>query len=608
MKSEHSDRVLPADVMDVYIKKINISITPILAATHGRKAVHLVLDIGAQTSLITLMKANQLNLRIYKTQFRATQVDGVTDLKVLGEVHTSFHVSGYDLYFAALVVNKMGDGIQILAGGNFHKENDVVPRMFNDTIIIQGKTVVQCASPTMLEFDKLEVKLKFVSVIRKLSIAPGDGFMVEVPPEFKDEEEIMIEPNLSQCKPFFDSAIIKPSNGKIFIENSSEDVINLKKNCQAVTIRRTKIVSEEKRAPPYQQGVSLIPPNPSEREILAQVKLDTSNFMTAAQKDMFKKSIIEFKEIFYNDLDGYNGVYGKVNHTITFNSRARPPPNKVRIPDYGDHGQVLLAKKFGLMKELGIMIDPLEYGIQPQLHLNAWIVRKSSAAGKSIEKCSVDDVRVVTACDKLNAYLKASSSKAQKSEEIYAALASWRFMSELDFRDVYFQLPFDLENPKEREKVAYLCVRTVFGTLAWARAPQGLLGSDQYLEELTDRLFGDLMLEGHLIKKSDNIYIGHNTQEGHHRIFHEVLKRCHKANLKMKPGKVEVNVVSADILGLTWNGGEQGGKISPSRHKSEPLASCDRPSTIKLLTHTHTHLDCILVKTKFLLLFLLSRI
>ena len=202
-----------------------------------------------------------------------------------------------------------------------------------------------------------------------------------------------------------------------------------------------------------------------------------------------------------------------------------------------------------------------------------------SAEGKPMDKCSVDDVRMVTACDKLNAYLQAPASKAQKSEEIYARISAWRYMSELDFKDMYFQMSFDKEDPKEKSKLAYLCIRTPYGTMAYSRGPQGLLGMDTYLEELTDRLFGDLMLEGHLIKKADNLYVGHATQEGHHKVFKEVLKRCYEADLRMKPEKVAINVVSADILGMRW----ERGTLCLCDHHRDPLTTCEPPKSIKAL-------------------------
>ena len=107
----------------------------------------------------------------------------------------------------------------------------------------------------------------------------------------------------------------------------------------------------------------------------------------------------------------------------------------------------------------------------------------------------------------------------------------------------------------------------------------GLLGSDKHQETLTDKMFGDLVLKGKLYKIADNLYFGGDTIKELQELFEEVLTRCEKANLRIKPAKVKVNVKSAEILGLHW----VQGKLSPSPHKLDPLAACGTPKTVTAL-------------------------
>ena len=51
------------------------------------------------------------------------------------------------------------------------------------------------------------------------------------------------------------------------------------------------------------------------------------------------------------------------------------------------------------MKAKGILIDPLEHGIQPIYTNNAWLVLKPSSSGLSWEKAGVDDTRLVVGFD-----------------------------------------------------------------------------------------------------------------------------------------------------------------------------------------------------------------
>ena len=46
------------------------------------------------------------------------------------------------------------------------------------------------------------------------------------------------------------------------------------------------------------------------------------------------------------------------------------------------------------------------------------------------------------------------------------------------------------------------------GTLTFERAPMGLLGMDVVLDEPTDRVLGDLVQQGKIVKIADNVYFG----------------------------------------------------------------------------------------------------
>ena len=64
------------------------------------------------------------------------------------------------------------------------------------------------------------------------------------------------------------------------------------------------------------------------------------------------------------------------------------------------------------------------------------------------------------------------------------------------------------------KKMSYLCIQTDEGTFVYDRAPQGLPGISEYKEELTDTVFGDLVIQGKVVKYADNIYKGGATNEG----------------------------------------------------------------------------------------------
>ena len=127
---EHEPHI-PGTAMDAIRKKMQSLkgeteglASPVLAcSTADGQTIYLTLDTGATTSLISLNKANALNLKISKSTNTAVQVDGQSNLHVIGEVNTVFYRGSTELVFRALVVANLGT--DILAGTNFIVTNDV---------------------------------------------------------------------------------------------------------------------------------------------------------------------------------------------------------------------------------------------------------------------------------------------------------------------------------------------------------------------------------------------------------------------------------------------------------------------------------------------------
>ena len=93
------------------------------------------------------------------------------------------------------------------------------------------------------------------------------------------------------------------------------------------------------------------------------------------------------------------------------------------------------------------------------------------------------DTRLVVGLDPLNKFLADPPGKVTKTEAIYAALANWEFMGELDFSDFYFQIKFRSNTDADRQKLGYLCIRTATGTMCFSSATMGLLGMDVFQDE-----------------------------------------------------------------------------------------------------------------------------
>ena len=191
--SENSPATIPANTTtktclaqvspcNVYrIHRINITESPILACSSPSRTVYLVLNDGATASIITLKMCQLLNLQIYKTGHSAVHVDGESKIPVLGEVHTSFTSGSKTLYFSGLVVSSLG--VDILAGTNFHVENDVYSRMAKGTIHIGDHCTIQSSPPSFLTLETMDTgsKQRLVKIPTSTTVMPEDSCTSPVP-------------------------------------------------------------------------------------------------------------------------------------------------------------------------------------------------------------------------------------------------------------------------------------------------------------------------------------------------------------------------------------------------------------------------------------------
>ena len=565
----------------IRIRKINIYESPILTVKHNNTAVHCVLDSGATASLISLRKAKQLKLLISPTVHRAIQVDGFSDLKIIGEVHTEFTRGDLTLYFNALVVNKLGT--DILGGTNFLKDNDIYSRMAKDTIVIKGSNVFQSTPATILEMEMNASAAQLVRVHKTQTILSGEHVKCELPPNFPSNGVFFAEPKQSSL--FHNPIVLQATDNYIYLPNDKLHPVNVKKNEQVAQVRLSIVDENSDRQclNPKQDYFSKfkeqLPSNNIENVKPVSLFCSEINFdnIPASHKKSFMDVIKSYPSVFQQDLPGYNNKFGPVYASIRFGSKARPPPHKTRIPAYGSHGQKLFNQKALTMMEKGVLIDPYKLGVQPALILDSWVVKKPAFANLPWDKCEEKHVRLVTGFDPLNKFLKQIPPKATNPMTLYTSIASWNYMGELDFSDMYWQLKMRLDTHQDKQQLQYLCIRTACGTLAYARAPMGLIGMDAVQEELTDKLLGDLVVKGSVAKLADNVYFGSDSLDGLLDVFHDIVSRCHQANLRLKPSKIQLNIKHADILGLNWNKGT----LTPTPHKLDPLAHCERPRTVK---------------------------
>ena len=403
------------------------------------RTIYMLLGTGATASIMTQKMATLLNLRVHRTGHKLVQVDGESQLPVLGEVHTTFTRGSIILYFSGLVVSRLG--VDILAGTNFHVENDVYCRMSKGTIHIGDHCTVQSSPPSLLALDTMDTNStqRLFKIPSNTILLPGDDFTFSAPPDIPPDSFVMVEPNLRQTKPFFTPVISQLEGSCITVQNQSPDPILLKKNCQAFSLYTTT------PNPSFPINNPLdIPPLVDRplKDIIKDVTFDGN--LPRQDKQPLLDIISSHSPIFQPSLPGYNHSFGPVYANYNFASKARPIPQKLGSAYFGSHQNLLFNQKCQQLMQQGVLIDPVEHSIQPIMTHNSWVVKKPSAASTPWETCTVKDVRLVVGLDPLNKFLMDPPGKITKTDSIYASLATWEYMGELDFSDFYFQIKGDV--------------------------------------------------------------------------------------------------------------------------------------------------------------------
>ena len=304
----------------IKIRRINIYESPILSVMHKDKTVHIVLDTGATASLISLAKATILNLKILPTQHRAVQVDGISNLKVLGEIHTDFQRGNLKLQFSALVVNELGT--DLLGGTNFHKENDIYSRMAKDTIVIQGTNCFQSTPVEIMKLDENKTTAKLLCVRKTQILVPGDDLEIELPPSCSSEGVFFVEPKLNQGETCCLPQVVHAKDNRIKIvmkDNPNAAPIKLVKNSKPIQVRETEVEMSqiqkfnEPTVRYFEKFKDTIPTEKKRKtfeEVLKEIKIDQAGTMNKSEKMKFEETIRKFSEVLGEDLPGYNNYFG----------------------------------------------------------------------------------------------------------------------------------------------------------------------------------------------------------------------------------------------------------------------------------------------------------
>ena len=89
------------------IRRVGLKTSPTMNVFYGSSATTITMDCGAEADLIRKDTALAIGARIRKSTQETTQADGVSPLKVVGEVHLVFTRGDHKFKLSALVVEQL---------------------------------------------------------------------------------------------------------------------------------------------------------------------------------------------------------------------------------------------------------------------------------------------------------------------------------------------------------------------------------------------------------------------------------------------------------------------------------------------------------------------
>ncbi|ESO82843.1 hypothetical protein LOTGIDRAFT_155879 [Lottia gigantea] len=292
---------------------------------------------------MNMMKASVVHYvgaPIQKSIQRALQADGITPLKVVGEVHLQLNRGDHNLTLDALVVEDLD--VDVLAGTPFMTQHDISVRPAMCQVIIKDNDVIQYDSSSTTTHSSA-VRRTQAYVLRAPSFSttvwPGDYLELTLPGELHSEEILALEARYDTGAPKMSTKIWpQPSlteqvGGKIRIANDTDQPQTLKRHEHFCQVRRVQTITDTDNLayPPAKPVLSAVLKDTTFFSDI--VKLDPDYILPQSVRRDFQSVMQEFDSVFDPTITGYNGSVGPFQAIVNKGS-VEPPQRKGRIPQY----------------------------------------------------------------------------------------------------------------------------------------------------------------------------------------------------------------------------------------------------------------------------------
>ena len=166
--------------------------SPQIKVLYKHHPLQLILDTGAEISMIKTSVAQSIGATINKSTQKALQADGVTPLSIAGETRLLVSRDSVELKLEALVVNDLD--IDILAGIPFMTANDISLRPSRQQILIGDSQVVYYGQ-SLIDSSVNRIRRTQAIVLRSPTTSvvwPGDFYEFNIPQDLASEGDCIL--------------------------------------------------------------------------------------------------------------------------------------------------------------------------------------------------------------------------------------------------------------------------------------------------------------------------------------------------------------------------------------------------------------------------------
>ena len=529
--------------------------------TKQGQPIHITLDGGATGSFIKQECAIKNKFKIWNNNQTAGLADNKTSVKSIGYVEETLYRDNWSVKFKGLVVENLK--ADVYGGVPFMIENDIIQRPARNTITIHGKFTVMQTNPTIQITQPNSAALITLSNLNIQSniLLPGQKINVPLPPTITSEK-VYIEPRIENVDDSWPQHnIYKNSNGCVTLHNETDKAIQIGKDVNLINITECNQINMD-------EIISTKHNSKETKQIENQLPMINKNVdniresLSQTQYDKLNQIHQKYQDVFDGKLTGYNGFYGKHLVSINWADDTRPKSTRVNIPKWSSNRDKLLQEKIDQLTEMGVLTDPYEHDVQVKCIHPCFLQKKARAADKSMEECSISEVRFLTAANSVNNLCRQIQTKIPDQNEIFKFVANNPFVIYADLYESFFQ------NHLNKRDWGHMAINSPFkGLRVYTRSTQGLLNQDEELNQLLSKVLGEVLMEGFCMKIADDLLIGGQTLDDAINNWEKVLIRLSNANLKLSPAKVRIFPKEASIFGWTV----KQGTISPDPHRQLTL-------------------------------------